>query len=208
MRSIPLIPKTQTYYFNNEMLELSIVKLAGMYVPWFDYSTYPLKTQKAIADVVARDLIYQDYGMESSKLAIVGLPTQGALIARNSCDSLGVEQYWIPFTKIKEPYRKEKMYSVEFKSVTTANRGLFFVLDRWVQYWKKNAMPVVIVDDVIATGGTLLAACQVLGMAGLHVAGIYTVFVESRNGEWRENLSRYDERIKYLYEMKSYQGDE
>jgi len=50
---------------------------------------------------------------------------------------------------------------------------------------------VVIVDDLIATGGTVAATCKLIERLGGEVAGISTV-IELSFLPWRENLNDYD----------------
>lgn len=59
---------------------------------------------------------------------------------------------------------------------------------------------VVIVDDLIATGGTLVAVCQMVEQLGGVVQGISTL-VELSFLPWREKLSAYD--VDYLVSYDS-----
>jgi len=54
---------------------------------------------------------------------------------------------------------------------------------------------VVVIDDLIATGGTLLAACRLVERLGGVVAGVAAV-VELSFLPWREKLAPYD--VHYL----------
>ena len=50
---------------------------------------------------------------------------------------------------------------------------------------------VIIVDDLIATGGTLEATCRLIEKVGAKVAGI-AVLIELAFLPWREKLDKYD----------------
>jgi len=59
---------------------------------------------------------------------------------------------------------------------------------------------VVVIDDLIATGGTLLASCQMVERLGGVVAGIGAV-IELSFLPWRERLEGYD--VHYLVSFDS-----
>lgn len=60
---------------------------------------------------------------------------------------------------------------------------------------------VVIVDDLIATGGTLLAACRLVEKLGGVVAGVAAV-VDLRFLPWREKLAGYDVHCLVSYDSE------
>lgn len=60
---------------------------------------------------------------------------------------------------------------------------------------------VVVVDDLIATGGTLLAACRLIEKLGGEVAGIAAV-IDLRFLPWREKLAGYDVRCLISYDSE------
>jgi len=60
---------------------------------------------------------------------------------------------------------------------------------------------VVVVDDLIATGGTLLAACRLVERLGGVVAGVAAV-IDLRFLPWREKLSGYDVRYLVSYDSE------
>lgn len=59
---------------------------------------------------------------------------------------------------------------------------------------------VVVVDDLIATGGTLKAVCKMIERLGGEVAGI-SVVIDLSFLPWREKLDRYD--VHYLISYDS-----
>ena len=64
----------------------------------------------------------------------------------------------------------------------------------------KRGERVVVVDDLIATGGTLLAACKLVEKLGGVVAGVSAV-IDLSFLPWREQLSGYD--VNYLISFDS-----
>ena len=50
---------------------------------------------------------------------------------------------------------------------------------------------MVVVDDLIATGGTLRAVCQLVQQLGAEVAGVSAV-IDLSFLPWREKLTGYD----------------
>ncbi len=59
---------------------------------------------------------------------------------------------------------------------------------------------VVVVDDLIATGGTLVAACKLVERLGGEVAGVAAV-IDLSFLPWRERLAAYD--VHYLVSFDS-----
>jgi len=55
----------------------------------------------------------------------------------------------------------------------------------------KTGESVLIIDDLIATGGTLEASCQLIEKIGAEIAGI-AVLIELSFLPWREKLDKYD----------------
>ncbi len=62
------------------------------------------------------------------------------------------------------------------------------------------ATRVVIVDDLIATGGTLQAVCKMIEALGGEVSGI-SVLIDLSFLPWREKLKGYD--VNYLISFDS-----
>lgn len=60
---------------------------------------------------------------------------------------------------------------------------------------------VVIVDDLLATGGTMLATCKLVEKLGGVVAGISTV-IDLKFLPWREKLRKYDTNYLISYESE------
>ena len=55
----------------------------------------------------------------------------------------------------------------------------------------KKGERVIVVDDLVATGGTLEAVCKLVEQAGGIVAGI-TVLIDLAYLPWREKIDKYD----------------
>ncbi|MEW5923131.1 MAG: adenine phosphoribosyltransferase, partial [Candidatus Zixiibacteriota bacterium] len=60
---------------------------------------------------------------------------------------------------------------------------------------------IIIVDDLVATGGTLEAACKLVEKAGGRVAGI-AVLIDLAYLPWREKIDKYDILSLIRYESE------
>jgi adenine phosphoribosyltransferase len=117
-------------------------------------------------------------GGDISKIA--GIDARGFFFAAALCDRLGLGL--VPIRKKgKLPYKTfEQSYDLEYGSATlTVHQDAFSSEDR-----------VLLVDDLLATGGTALASAQLIQQAGAQVAEIdFLVELGFLNG--REKLGDY-----------------
>ena len=65
----------------------------------------------------------------------------------------------------------------------------------------QNGDSVVVIDDLVATGGTLEASCKLIEKAGGEVAGI-SVLVDLAFIPWREKLKGYDIQSLVKYDRE------
>lgn len=78
--------------------------------------------------------------------------------------------------KERKPYQAEPVTEVTVKSITTSREQRLVLGADDVQ--KIAGRRVVMVDDVISTGGTLAAVSKLLEAAGAHLHGVMAVFSE------------------------------
>jgi adenine/guanine phosphoribosyltransferase-like PRPP-binding protein len=118
---------------------------------------------------------------------IVGMPTLGLVLAASVARKLGHHHY-VPLSYSRKFWFDEAL-SVPVNSITSPGpeKRVYLdprLLDRLV------GRRVVIVDDVISTGKSLLAQLTLLAKAGIAVAGVVTAMQESR--AWQEQIARAD----------------
>lgn len=78
--------------------------------------------------------------------------------------------------KEKKPYMKEPVLDVRVKSITTnREQALYLGAD---DVARLKGRKVVVVDDVVSTGGTLIALKQLLAEAGAELVGVMAAFTE------------------------------
>ncbi len=65
----------------------------------------------------------------------------------------------------------------------------------------QNGDAVVVIDDLVATGGTLEASCKLIEKAGGKIAGI-SVLVDLAFIPWREKLKGYDIQALVTYDSE------
>jgi adenine phosphoribosyltransferase len=89
--------------------------------------------------------------------------------------------------KEKKAYMAEPVLTVAVRSITTQReQRLYIGADDTARL---TGMKVVMVDDVISTGGTLLAMCELLVEAGAELIGVMAVLTE---GEPRSDVIALD----------------
>lgn len=85
--------------------------------------------------------------------------------------------------KEKKPYMAEPVLDVRVKSITTSReQALYLGADDVARLVGKK---VVVVDDVVSSGGTLLALEKLLAAAGAELTGVMAAFTE---GEPKTNV--------------------
>ncbi|HEY9623806.1 MAG TPA: phosphoribosyltransferase [Crinalium sp.] len=117
--------------------------------------------------------------------AIAGIPTLGLDYARVVAKNLGLPDYVALGTSRKFWY--DDTLSVPVVSVTSPDAKKSLYLDPSLLE-RVAGKRTLIVDDVINTGGTAIAAIQLLQTAGTIVVGLVVVLTEGH--DWKEPLSQ------------------
>jgi adenine phosphoribosyltransferase len=106
--------------------------------------------------------------------AIVGLESRGFLLGLVLADKLK-----IPFVPVRKKNKLPgEVYKIEY--ITEYSRDQFELQTNALE----QGSNVLIVDDLLATGGTMKAAEQLITMSGSRVAGYFVVFeIEGLNGK-------------------------
>ena len=121
---------------------------------------------------------------------IVGIESRGFIFGAALADRLNLG--FVPIRKPgKLPYRTiSEKYELEYGADQ---------IEMHIDAVKKNDM-VVIVDDLLATGGTMRAACSLIEKLEGTVVGISTV-IDLEFLPWREKLKKYN--VHYLVSYDS-----
>jgi adenine/guanine phosphoribosyltransferase-like PRPP-binding protein len=118
---------------------------------------------------------------------IVGMPTLGLVLAASVARKLGHPNY-VPLSYSRKFWFDDAL-SVSVNSITSPGPEKKVYLDpRLLDRLAEKR--VVVVDDVISTGTTMLAQLALLAKLGIQVAGIVTAMQESRL--WMKRLSAAD----------------
>ncbi len=118
---------------------------------------------------------------------IVGVPTLGLVLAASVAKKLG-HPYYVPLSYSRKFWFDEAL-SVSVRSITSPGTEKKVYLDpRLLE--RLASKRVVIIEDVISTGATILAQLALLGKVGIQVEGIVTAMQESRR--WMERLAAAD----------------
>jgi adenine/guanine phosphoribosyltransferase-like PRPP-binding protein len=130
----------------------------------------------ALLAALARDL-----GVER----IVGIPTMGLEYARATAEALGHDGYTaLGFSR---KFWFDDALSEPAASITSG-AGKRMYLDPGLRD-EVRGRRVVLVDDVISTGGTVAAAVRLMQRAGAEVAGVVVGLTEGH--AWRETLAAF-----------------
>jgi adenine/guanine phosphoribosyltransferase-like PRPP-binding protein len=128
---------------------------------------------------------------------IVGVPTMGLDYARAVARELGFPHY-VAFGNSRKFWYDDKL-SVPISSITSpgAKKRLYIDPSLVSRVRGKRAL---IVDDVVATGGSATAAISLLNIAGADVVGLAAPFVEGVS--WKALLSAFSpdwpERVRTI----------
>ena len=118
---------------------------------------------------------------------IVGMPTLGLVLAAAVAKKLG-HPYYVPLSYSRKFWFDDAL-SVSVNSITSPGPEKKVYLDpRLLE--RLEGKRVVIVDDVISTGTTILAQLALMGIIGIRVEGIVTAMQESR--VWMKRLAAAD----------------
>ncbi|MDP6452554.1 MAG: adenine phosphoribosyltransferase [SAR202 cluster bacterium] len=137
-----------------------------------------LKDTKAFKSTI--DMFAERYS-DSRIDAIVGIESRGFMFAAPLSYRLGVP--FVPIRKLgKLPFDTHKVsYDLEYGS-DAVEVHVDAITD---------GNSVLIVDDLLATGGTLAASTQLIEQAGAEVAGL-AIVIELDDLEGRNALTKYD----------------
>jgi adenine/guanine phosphoribosyltransferase-like PRPP-binding protein len=117
---------------------------------------------------------------------IVGVPTMGLDYARAVARALGFPNY-VAFGNSRKFWYDERL-SVPISSITSPGAKKRLYIDPSL-ISRVRGKRTVIVDDVVATGGSASAAISLLTLAGANVVGLAAPFVEGES--WRTLVSAF-----------------
>jgi adenine/guanine phosphoribosyltransferase-like PRPP-binding protein len=118
---------------------------------------------------------------------IVGIPTLGLVLAASVAKKLG-HPYYVPLSYSRKFWFDDAL-SVSVNSITSPGREKKVYLDpRLLE--RLASKRVVVIEDVVSTGTTILAQLALLAKVGIQVEGIVTAMQESR--VWMERLAAAD----------------
>lgn len=118
---------------------------------------------------------------------VVGLPTLGLAFAPLVARGLGFTRY-VPFGYSRKYWYDERL-AVPVKSLTTPDTGKLLYVDPNLAQ-SLAGRRVLVVDDAVSTGQTMLSALELLARCGAEVAGIVVAMCQGTR--WRERLMRAD----------------
>ena len=139
----------------------------------------PLIKEPKILKIAIKKLIHPF--LNEKLTAVAGMEARGFIFGSLAAWELGIS--FIPLRKPnKLPFDVERLsYDLEYGSAA---------LEIHVDALKKNDR-VLLVDDLIATGGTAAASCQLIEKLGAEIVGCaFIVELDFLNG--REKLSKYN----------------
>jgi len=119
--------------------------------------------------------------------AIVGMPTLGLVLAASVARKLG-HRHYVPLSYSRKFWFDDAL-SVPVSSITSPGvRKTVYLDPRLLD--RLEGRRVVVVDDVISTGQSILAQLALLAKAGVEVYGIVTAMQETR--VWQHRLAAAD----------------
>jgi adenine/guanine phosphoribosyltransferase-like PRPP-binding protein len=187
MASPPTAPYAQNYAFrlpDGDWVELPFVPLppdetTAIVSLCITENSFDLEDRLSTAmAALARDLRPE---------VIVGMPTLGLVLAASVAKKLGHPDY-VPLSYSRKFWFDEAL-SVSVNSITSPGPGKSVYLDPRLLD-RLAGKRVVVVDDVISTGTTILAQLALMTKVGIQVEGIVTAMQESRL--WMKRLAAAD----------------
>lgn len=116
--------------------------------------------------------------------AIVGMPTLGLVLAASVARKLG-HRHYVPLSYSRKFWFDDAL-SMPVRSITSPGVDKTVYLDPRLLD-RLEGQRVVVVDDVISTGQSILAQLALLAKAGIEVDGIVTAMQETE--VWQERLA-------------------
>lgn len=121
---------------------------------------------------------------------IVGVPTLGLPLAQETARRLGHSRY-VPLSTSRK-FWYDGHLSVPMQSVTSPDREKHLHLDpRMLPLLKDRS--ILLVDDVISTGSSIVAACNLLGKCGLKPGRIGCAMLQT--DRWRDALAAHEPQL-------------
>lgn len=115
---------------------------------------------------------------------VVGMPTLGMVYAASVAKKLGHERY-IPLGYSRKFWYEEEL-SVPVRSITSPDKPKTVYIDPKLLE-RLQGKRVLLVEDVISTGGTVSAELELMGRIGADVVGIVTAVQETN--VWVDKLA-------------------
>ncbi len=118
---------------------------------------------------------------------VVGMPTLGMVLAASVGKKLG-HPYYVPLSYSRKFWFEDEL-SIPVNSITTPVQPKIVYIDpRLVE--RLEGKRVLLVEDVISTGGTVAAELALMKKLGAQVAGVITAIRETR--VWIDKLGAID----------------
>jgi adenine/guanine phosphoribosyltransferase-like PRPP-binding protein len=118
---------------------------------------------------------------------VVGMPTLGMVVAASVGKKLGHPHY-VPLSYSRKFWFEDEL-SIPVNSITTPVQPKIVYIDpRMLE--RLDGKRVLLVEDVISTGGTVAAELELMKRIGAHVVGVITAIRETR--VWSARLSSID----------------
>ena len=118
---------------------------------------------------------------------VVGMPTLGMVYAASVAEKLGHERY-VPLGYSRKFWYEDEL-SVPVRSITSPIKPKTVYIDPKLLE-RLNGKRVLLVEDVISTGGTVSAELQLMEKVGANVVGIVTAVKETN--AWVAKLGNID----------------
>ena len=124
---------------------------------------------------------------------VVGMPTLGMVLAASVGKKLG-HPFYVPLSYSRKFWFEDEL-SIPVNSITTpVQPKTVFIDPRLLE--RLEGKRVVLVEDVISTGGTVAAELELMKRIGANVVGIVTAIRETR--VWIDKLSAIDTAYRAL----------
>jgi adenine/guanine phosphoribosyltransferase-like PRPP-binding protein len=124
---------------------------------------------------------------------VVGMPTLGMVLAASVGKKLGHAHY-VPLSYSRKFWFEDEL-SIPVNSITTPVQPKTVYIDPRLLY-RLEGKRVLLVEDVISTGGTVAAELALMKKIGAHVIGVVTAIRETR--VWIDKLSAIDPAYRSL----------
>ena len=118
---------------------------------------------------------------------VVGMPTLGMVLAASVGKKLG-HPFYVPLSYSRKFWFEDEL-SIPVNSITTPVQPKTVYIDpRLIE--RLDGKRVLLVEDVISTGGTIAAELALMKKIGAHVVGVVTAIRETR--VWANKLAAID----------------